>query len=60
MQRRVLNLALLSVLITAGWTVAAENDHVVHYEVNLDDLPEAQVYAQTGARTADGMCTFTD
>jgi hypothetical protein len=60
MNIRALNLALLGVLITAGWIVAAENDNVVHYEVNLDELPGAQVYVQTGTRTAEGMCTFTD
>jgi hypothetical protein len=60
MKMRALNLVLLGVLITAGWTVAAETDDVEYYEVNLDELPGAQVYTQTGARTADGICTFTD
>lgn len=35
------------------------SEEVVHYAVNLDELPGAQVYVQTGARTADGGCTFT-
>jgi hypothetical protein len=33
---------------------------VVHYDVNLNELPGAQVYEQTGARTSDGGCSFTD
>lgn len=33
---------------------------MVRYGVNLDELPGVQVYDQTGARTADGRCSFTD
>lgn len=40
--------------------VASTQESVVRYSVNLDDLPGAQVLAQTGARADDGSCTFTD
>jgi hypothetical protein len=36
------------------------DEGVVRYGVNLDELPGAQVYEQTGARTDDGRCMFTD
>jgi hypothetical protein len=60
MKMRELVIATLGLLLTTGWAVAAENEGVVYYTVNLDELPGAQVYEQIGARTADGRCTFTD
>jgi hypothetical protein len=35
-------------------------DGPVQYKVTLNELPGAQIYEQTGARTDDGACVFTE
>lgn len=42
----------------AGQGIA--RDEVIHYDVNLDELPGAQVREQTGERTAERRCQFRE